>query len=264
MDQAYETLRLDRPQEGVLRVVLNRPGVANAFNTAMATDLMTFFEAVALAPDMARVIVVTGAGERAFCAGGDLKERDGMSDAAWAAQHLIFERMVRAIIGCPVPTIAAVNGAAFAGGCELAAAMDMIYAAEHAVFAQTEVRIGIIPGAGGTQTVARAIGTRRAKEMILSARRVSAAEAEAWGLVNRVVPGDALMGEVLTLAGEIAAQAPIAVRQAKLAIGRGEGMSLSDGLALEIEAYNRTFPTEDRREGVRAFNEKRAPVFRGR
>jgi enoyl-CoA hydratase/carnithine racemase len=263
-DQSYATLALENPAPQVLQVTLNRPEVANAFNTQMATDLMHCFEGLGLAPGDLRCVVLTGSGDRAFCAGGDLKERDGMSTEAWTAQHLVYERMIRAIIDCPIPIIAAVNGAAFGGGCELAAAVDFVYASDNARFAMTETSLGIIPGAGGTQTLARALGERRAKELILSARRFSASEAHQWGLVNEVYAPDQLFDETLQAASRIAANAPIAVRQARQAIHRGLQMSLADGLAFEIEAYNRTVPTDDRREGVRAFNEKRTPEFKGK
>ena len=230
----------------------------------MARDLIALFEGVSLDAADVRAIVLTGAGTRAFCAGGDLKERNGMTDEAWARQHLLFERKIRAVIGCPVPIVGAINGAAYGGGCELAAAVDFCCAADTAKFAQTEVRIGIIPGAGGTQNLARAVGERRAKELILSGMSFSAAQALEWGLVNAVYPQDALLPAALETASRIAENAPIATRQAKQAIHKGLQMSLSDGLAFEIEAYNRTIPTEDRREGVAAFNEKRKPVFKGR
>jgi enoyl-CoA hydratase/carnithine racemase len=186
-----------------------------------------------------------------------------MSNAAWSKQHLIYERMARAVINCPIPVIGAINGAAYGGGCELAAAVDFAYVAYGARFAQTEVKIGIIPGAGGTQTLARAIGERRAKELILTGEVFTAEQALDWGLANAIYPIEELLPAALKTATAIATNAPIAVRQAKLAIGRGGGLGLADGLAMEIEAYNRTIPTEDRREGVAAFNERRAPVFRG-
>ena len=264
MPASYETLHLSNVAEHVLLVTLNRPEAANAFNTQMARDLVDLFEALALDAEGLRAIILTGSGTRAFCAGGDLKERNGMTDAAWGKQHLIYERMVRAIVGCPVPTIGAINGAAYGGGCEIACAMDFIYAAHTAKFAQTEVRVGIIPGAGGTQTLARAIGERRAKELILSGRPFSAAEAEGWGLVNALFDQPDLLPAAIATARAIAANAPIAVRQAKQAIHKGLQMGLMDGLAFEIEAYNRTIPTQDRREGVAAFNEKRPPAFTGR
>ncbi len=264
MNVNFETLLLADPEPGVLLVTLNRPEAANAFNTQMARDLVALFEGLALDPGGHRCVVLTGAGQRAFCAGGDLKERDGMTDEAWGRQHLVYERMARAIIACPLPIVGAVNGAAYGGGCEIACALDFLYAAETARFAQTETKLGIIPGAGGTQTLARAVGERRAKELILTGRPFTAAEAQAWGLVNAVYPQDRLLDESLAAAVAIAANAPIAVRQAKQAIARGLQMSLGDGLAFEIEAYNRTVPTEDRLEGVRAFNEKRKPNFKGR
>jgi len=263
-DQIYETLVLEYPAAHVLQITLNRPEVANAFNTQMATDLMHCFETLALEPGDNRCVILTGAGDRAFCAGGDLKQRDGMSNEAWTEQHLVYERMIRAIIDCPLPLIAAVNGAAFGGGCELAAAVDFVYASENARFAMTETSLGIIPGAGGTQTLARALGERRAKELILSARRFDAEEARRWGLVNEVFTAGSLLDETLEVASRIATNAPIAVRQAKQAIHGGLQMSLAEGLEFEIEAYNHTVPTEDRREGVRAFNEKRAPQFKGK
>lgn len=258
-----ETLVLEIVSEHVLLITLNRPEVSNAFNTEMAWDLVNVFESLATDPEDIRVAVVTGAGEKAFCAGGDLKERNGMSDAQWFAQHRVYERMVRAIVACPTPTIGAINGAAFGGGCELAAAMDFIYVSETAKFAQTEVRIGIIPGAGGTQTLARSVGEKRAKELILSGKVFTADDAFRWGLANKVCSPALLLEETLTTATQIARNAPIAVHQAKQSIHKGLQMSLSDGLAFEIEAYNRTVTTQDRREGVLAFNEKRSPEFKG-
>lgn len=260
----YETLAIERRDEHILLVTLNRPEVFNALNTRMGLDLMELFEGFALDTHKLRAIVLTGTGEKAFCAGGDLKERKGMTDEAWQAQHAIFERMLRALMGCPVPLIAAVNGIAFGGGCEIAAAADFIYASDNARFALPEVTLGIMPGAGGTQNLPRAIGERRAKELILSGRPISAAEGEAWGLVNRVVPLAELLEATLAIAARIAANGPIAVRQAKQSIHRGMQMSVWDGLAFEIEAYNRMVSTEDRREGVLAFNERRKPNFQGR
>ena len=259
----FTTLMTEMAPPRVLLVTLNRPDAANAFNTAMAGELTALFEALNLDSGDVRAVVLTGAGGRAFCAGGDLKERHGMSDAAWFAQHRIYERMARAIIGLPLPLIAAVNGAAYGGGCELASACDFIYAADNARFAQTEVRLGIIPGAGGTQLLARAVGERRAKELIMSGTTFSATEAAQWGLVNKVVPADDLLPAVLEMAGMIAGNAPVAVRQAKQAIHTGMDMGLAAGLSFEIEAYNRTVTTADRREGVAAFNEKRKPDFSG-
>jgi enoyl-CoA hydratase/carnithine racemase len=263
MRSDFAAINVVRHDDHILLVTLNRPEVSNALNTRMGLDLVELFEGLATDVEGLRAVIITGSGDRAFCAGGDLKERNGMSDASWQAQHVIFERMVRALMGCPVPLIAAVNGAAYGGGCEIAAASDFVYAATHARFALTEVTLGIMPGAGGTQNLARAVGERRAKELILSGLPFTAAEAEAWGLVNRVVEPADLLETTLAIARRIAANGPVAVRQAKQAIHRGMQMSVWDGLAFEIEAYNRLVPTEDRREGVLAFNEKRKPVFRG-
>jgi enoyl-CoA hydratase len=259
----FQTIFLTHPDSMVLQVTLNRPDSSNAFNTQMAREIYQLFENLALDAGDMRVVIITGAGERAFCAGGDLKERKGMTNDAWARQHLIYERMTRAIINCPLPVIAAVNGAAYGGGCEMVAAVDFAYAADHARFALTETSLGIIPGAGGTQTLSRAIGERRAKELILSATPFSANHAREWGLINEVFPKETLLAETLQCATRIASNAPIAVRQAKQSIHRGLQLSLSDGLAFEIEAYNRTVPTQDRMEGILAFNEKRKPMFQG-
>ncbi len=259
----YTTLELAQALELVPCVTLNRPEVANAFNTVMAQELYQLFEELSLDRDGTRCIILTGAGDRAFCAGGDLRERKGMSDRQWYRQHLVYERMVRAILDCPVPVIGAVNGAAHGGGCEIACLLDFIYVAEHARFALPETGLGIMPGAGGTQTLARAIGERRAKEVILSGRVFTAAEALEWGLANAVVEREQLMPAVVEVARRIAGNAPVAVLQAKQSIRRGLQMSLSDGLAFEIEAYNRTVPTRDRREGILAFSERRKPSFEG-
>lgn len=261
---SFDTLALSHPADEVLQVTLNRPQAANAMNTPMMRDLLALFGELAGTPDAARCIVLTGAGDRAFCAGADLKERDGMDDRQWQAQHLIVERMIRAVIDCPIPIIAAVNGAAYAGGCELALGCDFIYASTGARFALTEVTLGIMPGAGGTQSLPRAVGERRAKEIILTGRPFSAGEAQEWGMVNRLVAPEALLPEAIATAKAVAANAPISIKQVKKAIHHGLQMSLAGGMMLEIEAYNRTVPTEDRREGIKSFNEKRKPAFKGR
>jgi enoyl-CoA hydratase/carnithine racemase len=260
----YETLELQALKPHVLVVRMNRPKSANAMNTQMGVEIMTLFERLQIQQDGLRCVILTGAGDRAFCAGGDLVERRTMSDEQWKAQHAIFERMIRAVMNCPLPLVAAVNGAAFGGGCEIAAACDFIYAARSARFALTEVTLGIMPGAGGTQNLTRAVGTRRAKELILTGKPFSAEDAQRWGLVNEVAEPAELMDATLATVRRIAENAPISVKQAKQSIQRGVDMSIFDGLAFEIEAYNRMVPTEDRREGVNAFNEKRKPVFKGK
>jgi enoyl-CoA hydratase/carnithine racemase len=264
MPQTYQTLTIEYPQPHIVLVTLNRPDVANAMNTQMGLDLLAAFEPFHAAPNAQRCIVITGAGPRAFCAGGDLKERNGMTDQQWQDQHLIFERAIRGMIQCPVPLIAAVNGAAFAGGMEIALCADFIYASEHARFALTEVTLGIMPGAGGTQNLPRAVGIRRAKEILLTGKPVSVHQAFEWGMVNRICKSDTLLPEALETAATIAANAPISTRQIKQSVNYGQNMDLASAMMFEIEAYNRMVPTEDRREGIRAFNEKRKPVYQGR
>jgi enoyl-CoA hydratase/carnithine racemase len=262
--KALETLKVEAPQEHTVLVTLHRPEVANAMNTQMGLDLLDVFDGFCAAPNKQRCIVITGAGAKAFCAGGDLKQRNGMTDEQWQDQHLIFERAVRAMIDCPVPVIAAVNGAAYAGGLEIALCADFIYAAEHARFALTEVTLGIMPGAGGTQSLPRAVGARRAKEIMLTGQPFSAREALEWGMVNRICSADAVLPDALKTAAVIAGNAPISTRQLKQSVNMGLNMDLRSGMMFEIEAYNRMVPTEDRREGIRAFNEKRKPIYQGR
>ena len=262
--QEYPTLELKPQGEHVLLVGLNRPDALNALNTQMGRDLLDLWTRLTAEPQKLRCVVLTGSGERAFCAGGDLKERDGMTQAEWQAQHEIFERAFVALVECPLPVIAAVNGHAFGGGLEIALCCDFIYAVPQARFAQSEVRLGIMPGGMGTQNLPRAVGERRAKELILTARPFSAAEGLEWGLVNRICEPAKLIEEALATAQEIAQNGPLAVRQAKKSIHYGLQMDLATGYRFEIEAYNRLVDTDDRREGVKAFNEKRKPDFKGR
>jgi enoyl-CoA hydratase len=264
MAKTFDTVQVTESQPHTLLVTLSRPEAANAMNTQMGLDLLALFDSINAARNRQRCIVLTGAGPRAFCAGGDLKERNGMTDQQWQDQHLIFERAIRAIIHCPVPIIAAVNGAAYAGGMEIALCADFIYAADHARFALTEVTLGIMPGAGGTQTLPRAVGTRRAKEILLTGKPFTAQQAFEWGMVNRICKSETLVAEALETAGAIAGNAPISTRQIKQSVNYGLNMDLASGMMFEIEAYNRMVPSEDRREGIRAFNEKRKPNFQGR
>jgi enoyl-CoA hydratase len=261
--KTYETIRLEQPQEHTVLLTLNRPEVVNAMNTQMGLDLLDAFDGFCASPNAQRCIVVTGAG-RVFCGGGDLKQRNGMTDEQWQDQHLIFERAIRAMIACPVPVIAAVNGAAYAGGMEMALCADFIYASETARFALTEVTLGIMPGAGGTQNLPRAVGSRRAKEILLTGKPFSVQQAFDWGMVNRICKPETLLAEALETGAVIAGNAPISTRQIKQSVNVGANMDLQSAMLFEIEAYNRMVPTEDRREGIRAFNEKRKPVYRGR
>jgi enoyl-CoA hydratase/carnithine racemase len=259
----YTTLKTEARGPHVLLVRLDRPQVLNALNTQMGSDLYGLWTRLAAEPGDTRCVVLTGAGDRAFCAGADLKERDGMTQAVWQAQHELFERGFVALMELPVPVIAAVNGHAYGGGLELALASDFIYAARGARLALSEVRLGIMPGGGGTQNLPRAVGERRAKELILTARAFTAEEGADWGLINRVCDPSSLLSDALATAQAIGENGPLAVRQAKKSIHYGLQMDLLSGYRYEIEAYNRLVDTEDRREGVRAFNEKRKPVFKG-
>lgn len=260
----YPTLDARLHDEHVLVVTLNRPEALNAINTQMGRDLFDIWMRLTVDAGAVRCVVLTGAGERAFCAGGDLKERNGMSSEDWRLQHELFERGFVALVECPVPVIAAVNGVAYGGGCETVLACDFVYAARSARFALSETKLGIMPGGGGTQTLPRAVGERRAKELILTASPFSAEEALQWGMVNRVCEPADLLPAALETARTIAANAPLSVRQAKKSIHHGLQTDLATGYRFEIEAYNRLVPTEDRLEGVRAFVEKRTPKFKAR
>ena len=260
----YRHLLLTRSDDQhVVTVTLNRPEQMNAMNTGMGEELLACFDGLNRDRTV-RAVIFTGAGDRAFCAGGDLKERNGMTDEAWRAQHVIFEQAAMKVLRCPVPVIAAVEGFALAGGCELAILSDFVVASETAVFGVPETTLGIFPGIGGTQLLPRIVGAPLAKELIFTGRRMKAEEARAAGLVNHLVPAGQAKARATEIATTIARNGPIAVRQAKKAIAYGSETDLETAMILAIEAYNTTVVTEDRREGVRAFNEKRTPEFKGR
>jgi enoyl-CoA hydratase/carnithine racemase len=258
----YQTLATRPEGEHILLVTLNRPQVLNALNTQMGKDQIDLWTRLTAEPGTTRCVVLTGAGDRAFCAGADLKERDGMTESVWRAQHEIFERAFMALMELPLPIIAAVNGHAFGGGLEMALCCDFIYAARSARMALSETRLGLMPGGAGTQNLPRAAGERRAKELIMTAQAFDAQQGYEWGVVNRVC--DNVVEEALATARTISENAPIAVRQAKKSVHYGLQMDLATGYRFEIEAYNQLVGTDDRKEGVRAFNEKRKPKFQGK
>ena len=257
------TILVQRDGEHLAHVVLNRPEVLNAIDNTLALELTSAAEQVAADPDVWAVIL-RGAGERAFCSGADLKARHGFTPEDWAYQRALLRKMFTALRGVPQPMIAAVHGYALGGGTELAMLADFAIAAEDATFGLTEVSLGILPGGGGTQNLPRMIGRNRAKELIYTARRFPAAEALRLGLVNHVVPRAELLRKATELAQEIMKNSPYSVRQVKWAIDNGADLPFEDGLEREHEAYMRAIASEDRREGIAAFNEKRPPRFRGR
>lgn len=260
----FETLKLDRVEDHILVVTLNRPQRANAMNTQMGLDLRDLWRDLYVDQEDVRCVIMTGSGEKAFCAGGDLKDRDGMTDEQWQHQHAIFEQAVLTMMDVPPPIIGAINGVAYGGGTEFVLLCDFAYGASHARFALTEVTLGIMPGAAATQMLPRAVGIRRAKEFLMCGAPCSAEEALEWGILNKVCEPDQLMEEALTTARRIAANAPISIRQAKKSLNMSMQTDARNGYMFEIEAYNRMVPTEDRLEGIRAFNEKRKPVYRGK
>jgi methylglutaconyl-CoA hydratase len=255
------TVRVEREGPAVF-LTLSRPEAANALSRALVVDLDAALTALSGEPPAA--VVLTGEGDKAFCAGADLRERRGFTLEQTREFLRDLNALVDRIAAFPRPVIAALNGAAFGGGLELALACDLRIAVEGVQVGLPEVRLGIIPGAGGTQRLARLCGAGVAKELILTGRRIDAARAREVGLVNAVVAAARLKGEALSWAEDIALCAPLAVTQAKRAIDEGSGRPLPDALAVERAAYEVVLASEDRDEGLAAFAEKRRPAWKGR
>ena len=251
------TVRIEDRAHGARILILDRPAARNAMNRVLVDEL----RAAVSASVGARMVVLTGAGDQAFSAGADLKERRGMSEGDTRRFLDDLNRLMDEVAALPSLTVAALNGAAFGGGCELALACDLRVMSPAAAIGLTEVTLGIIPGAGGTQRLARLIGPSRAKAMIVLGRRLSANEALADGLCSEVGDVAAITDR---LAGELSRAAPLAVVAAKRSIDEGAELSLAEGLRVERRCYETTLSTDDRQEGLRAFAEKRAPIFHGR
>jgi enoyl-CoA hydratase/carnithine racemase len=246
----------------VVEIVLDRPEALNALNTVM---LVRFAQTCAeLAPDTGvRAVVLTATGDRAFCVGADLRERQLMTDAQWLAQRAVFRTAFGELLRLPQPVIAAVHGYALGGGCELALSCDLVVADDTAQFGLPEATVGLVPGCGGTQLSMRRLGVGRAADLLLTGRRVKAAEAERIGLADRLVPAGTAATAALEVAGAIAANSPVAVRAAKRAMRQGWGVGLSAALDIEDAAWRTAALSADRREGIAAFNQKRDPVWPG-
>ncbi|MBN2304369.1 MAG: enoyl-CoA hydratase/isomerase family protein [Anaerolineae bacterium] len=256
----YENILVERPAEGVGLVKLNQRRTFNSLTGPLMDELMSALETMDR-DDAIGCLVITGV-DRAFAAGADIKEMAGASPVEMMNKAFIarWERLRN----IRKPVIAAVSGYALGGGCELALACDMIIASDTAVFGQPEINLGVIPGAGGTQRLARTIGKALTMEMVLNDRRLSAEEAERFGLVNRVAPVDEYLDVAITLAAEIAARAPVAVRLAKDAVNMALETSLSAGLAYERNHFYALFATADQKEGMAAFLDKRKPEWQGK
>jgi enoyl-CoA hydratase len=258
----FQHLDVTRPAPGVLLARLNRPDVLNAVNTLLGQEILDLFTHVAAGEDEARCIVVTGAGERAFCVGGDLKERNGMTDAQWQAQRVVFKQYNLAMERCPIPVLCAINGYALGGGAEMVLRSDFSYAAENVRFGFPEVMRGFMPGSGGTQRFARIVGEHRAKELILTGEQFSAQEALSWGMVNKVVAQAELLPAALATAAKIARNPPLAVRIIKQCIHSGLQTDIETGLVIEALGHQRLTSAADRLEGIAAFVEKRNPQWK--
>ncbi len=250
----------ERLDGGIVLLQMNRPEALNALNMDTRVELVGHFRQLAEDMDV-RCIVITG-NEKAFVAGADLKEMADKSTAEMALSGA--RRMWKVIADCPHPVVAAVNGFAFGGGCELAMHADIIVAGENAKFGQPEVRVGIMPGGGATQRLVRAVGKFRAMMMMLTGEPVSAKEALEMGLASEVVPDDQVLERSLEVARKISAMPPLAIRQIKEVVLAGADSSLDAGLTLERKAFDILFDTEDQKEGMQAFIEKRKPEFKGR
>jgi enoyl-CoA hydratase/carnithine racemase len=265
---ASELVTLERTDHAVY-VTLNRAEAANALSKGLVSALGEAFKVLSdevrgAAGAALRAVVITGAGDKAFCAGADLKERRGMTlEQTWVFLDQL-NAVFNAIAAFPRPVVAAINGVALGGGLELALACDIRVAVESAELGLPEVRIGIIPGAGGTQRLARTIGVAGAKELILTGRRVKGARAYMMGLVSEIVPAGALAEAAARVVAEISTAGPLALAAAKRAIDGGVGIPFADGLALEAACYEEVLASDDRNEGLAAFGEKRPPVFKGR
>jgi enoyl-CoA hydratase len=262
MTASYEHLLVDR-QPGYAVVTINRPQVLNALSVATVQELGAAMAGLAADPGV-RAIILTGAGPKAFVAGADIGEFNDLERAVDArAYALAGQAVLDQIEALSKPVIAAINGFALGGGCELAMACDIRLAAGTARLGQPEINLGIIPGFGGTQRLARLVGPGQAKLLCLTGRPISAAEALRIGLVDRVVPADDLMNEAISLAGDLAGKAPVAMALIKAAIDHGLEGTLAEGLAYEAAQFGLVFDTADRREGVGAFLEKRRPTWKG-
>jgi enoyl-CoA hydratase/carnithine racemase len=246
----------------VAEIVLDRPQAHNALSTAMAGALAAACRDVA-GDRSVRAVVLSASGEKAFCVGADLKERNAFSDADLMRQRPVFRAAFGGVLDLPQPAVAAVFGFALGGGCELALACDLVVADETAVFGLPEVTVGVVPGGGGTQTLVRRVGASRAADLILTGRRVEAAEAYELGIVNRLVPAGTARSAALDLAATVAANSPVGTRAAKQALRLGAGVDLRAGLDVEDAAWRSVAFSSDRREGVAAFNEKRKPEWPG-
>jgi enoyl-CoA hydratase/carnithine racemase len=246
----------------VAEVVLHRPAAMNALNSVMVNELTRTCGELA-AERSVRAVVLCASAERAFCVGADLKERAAMSDSELRAQRPLFRAAFAALLALPQPAVAAVQGFALGGGCELALSCDIVVADESAVFGLPETRVGLVPGSGGTQLAARRLGPGRAADLILTGRQVGAAEAERMGLADRVVPAGRAAQVALDLAMQIAANSPVAVRAAKQAIRLGAGLGLAAALEVEDAAWRTAAASADRREGIAAFVAKRAAQWPG-
>jgi enoyl-CoA hydratase/carnithine racemase len=260
---AMSTVSTSRPGDGIAQITLSRPEAMNAISSAMAAELARTCVELAAAPEV-RVVVLGAAGERAFSAGADLKERAGMTDADIMHQRHAIRGVFGALLALPQPVIAAVHGFALGGGCELALACDMIVASDTARFGQPEITLGIIPGGGGTQRLARVIGKQRAMEYVLTGRQFDADMALEMGLINKVAKRKSWLEEAMELARTVAERPPIATRLAKQAVLAAEETALAAGLENERRLYELAMATEDRVEGMQAFLEKREPRFEGR
>ena len=256
-------LLVERPEPGLMVVRFNRPEVHNALNTATSEDLLKVFGKLAFTAGDLRCVILTASGEKAFSAGGDLKERKGMTDDAWRAQHAIIEEAAYSIINCSVPVIAAVNGVAAGAGLSFAACCDLAIAADTAKFTSAYTHIGLTPDGSSTFFLTRLLGRRRVMEMYMTNRVLSAQEALDWGLVNRVVPAADLMGEVTKLATQLANGPTRAYAGVKKLVMMSPNDTLESQMERETRVIAEMAGTKDAREGISAFVAKRKPTFTG-
>ncbi|MCE8042362.1 hypothetical protein HOP60_09365 [Halomonas daqingensis] len=259
----YSTITVERRNNGVAILTLNRPDALHALNSAMANELVRQFSDWVVDTNL-RCIVITASGFRAFCVGADLKERNRLDENGVRRQHALFRLFLTIRQNLDVPVIAAVQGVALGGGTEIALASDIVLAADSAEFGLPEIGLGIMPGLGGTQFLPRITGRSRALEMMLTGERINAEEALECGIVSRIFPREELLSRALESAEQIAGMPPLAVRSIRRAVQLGGELDLNSGLAYELALHQRLMASEDGAEGVRAFVEKRPPTWRNR
>ncbi|MBX3709968.1 MAG: enoyl-CoA hydratase/isomerase family protein [Gammaproteobacteria bacterium] len=264
MKNREDVLLIDKVfNDEIVILTFNRPQQSNTFNHSLIQALLEFWKYL-YSDSFVKCVIVTGAGNKAFSAGADLKEKNGIDTEKWKELHSTLKQMITLMFDCPIPIIAAVNGVAYGGGLECILASDFAYASKNAIFAQIEIKRGIMPGAMGTQLLPRICGIKRSKELCFTGNSFTAEQALHYGIVNEVFTHENLMENVYVVAKSIAANAPLAIRAIKKSLNVSLSLDVKSGYEFEIRNYYGLLDSDDRKEGVKAFIEKRNPIFKGK